>query len=96
MVNYSIENMIFGITFSVVATSNEILLKSSAPQRLKLEDADSEKSRKVSSKIVANVDLLFIFTDLEDENISMQIAESAENALTVAILPSSAFSKKIF
>ena len=47
---------------------------------------------KIDDKIFANVDLLFIFTDLTDESISMQIAKmsKSENILTVAVIPESA------
>ena len=95
MVDYSIAaNILLGISFAVFGTSNETLLKSSAPQRIKIED--SEKSKEILSQHVAGLDLLFIFTDLEDENISIQITETAEEVLKVAILPSSALNKKNF
>ena len=44
----------------------------------------------IDDKIVADVDLLFIFTDLSDENISMQLAEMSKYILTVAVIPESA------
>ena len=39
MVNYSIANSIFGVEFAVVGTKNEMLLKSSAPQRIKVPNS---------------------------------------------------------
>ena len=96
MVNYSIGKILFDVTFAVVATKNETLLKSAAPQRIKVDDTLSEKSREIFSKLVAKLDLLFIFTDLEDENISMQIAELSKDVLTVAIIPESAPNKEKF
>lgn len=96
MVNYSIEKILFGCTFAVVATKNETLLKSAAPQRIKVDDTLSEKSREIFSKLVAELNLLIIFTDLEDENISMQIAELSKDVLTVAIIPESAPNKEKF
>lgn len=96
MVNYSIEKILFDCTFAVVATKNETLLKSAAPQRIKVDDTLSEKSREIFSKLVAELNLLIIFTDLEDENISMQIAELSKDVLTVAIIPESAPNKEKF
>lgn len=96
MVNYSIGKILFDVTFAVVATKNETLLKSAAPQRIKVDDTLSEKSREIFSQLVAKLDLLFIFTDLEDENISMQIAELSKDVLTVAIIPESAPNKEKF
>lgn len=94
MVNYSIANSIFGVNFAVVATKNETLLKSSAPQRMKVLDIIDEETRKNLAELVKSLDLLFIFTDLADENISTQIAELAETALKVAILPSANLDKE--
>ena len=94
MVNYSIANSILNVEFAVVGTKNETLLKSSAPQRLKVSDSIDEETKKNFSELVKGVDLLFIFTDLADENISTQIAESVERALKVAILPSANFDKE--
>lgn len=88
MVNYSIANSILNVKFAVVGTKNETLLKSSAPQRIKVPDSIDEETKKNFSELVKDLDLLFIFTDLTDENISMQIAELTERALKVAILPS--------
>ena len=88
MVNYSIANSILNAEFAVVGTKNETLLKSSAPQRIKVPDSIDEETKKNFSALVKDLDLLFIFTDLADENISMQLAELAERALKVAILPS--------
>ena len=96
MVNYSIGKILFDVTFAVVATKNETLLKSAAPQRIKVDDTLSEKSREIFSKLVAELDLLIIFTDLEDENISTQIAELSKDVLTVAIIPESAPNKEKF
>lgn len=96
MVNYSIEKVLLNAKFSVVATKNETLLKSSAPQRVKVEDTISEESKKIFSELLADVDLLFIFTDLTDENISEQIAELSKDILTVAIVPESAPNKEKF
>ena len=96
MVNYSIANMLFKVTFAVVATDNETLLKSSAPQRLKVKDNVSEKSKKFFSELMADVDLLFIFTDLTDEIISEQIVELSKSYLTIAIVPKSAPNKEKF
>lgn len=96
MVNYSIGKILFDVTFAVVATKNETLLKSAAPQRIKVDDTLSEKSREIFSKLVAKLDLLIIFTDLEDENISTQIAELSKDVLTVAIIPESAPNKEKF
>ena len=45
---------------------------------------------KIDDKIIADVDVLFIFTDLSDENISMQLAEMSKYILTVAIISESA------
>ena len=95
MVNYSIGKILFDVTFAVVATKNETLLKSAAPQRIKVDDTLSEKSREIFSKLVAK-HLLIIFTDLEDENISTQIAELSKDVLTVAIIPESAPNKEKF
>ena len=94
MVNYSIANSILGVEFAVVGTKNETLLKSSAPQRIKVADSVDEETKKNFSELVKDLDLLFIFTDLTDENISMQIAKSTERALKVAILPSANFDKE--
>lgn len=47
----------------------------------------------IDDKIITDVDLLFIFTNLSDENIPMQLAEMSKNILTVAVIPESA--KKI-
>ena len=88
MVNYSIANSILNVEFAVVGTKNETLLKSSAPQRIKVPNSIDEETKKNFSELVKDLDLLFIFTDLADENISMQLAELAERALKVAILPS--------
>ena len=96
MVNYSIGKILFDVSFAVVATKNETLLKSAAPQRIKVDDTLSEKSREIFSKLVAELDLLIIFTDLEDENISTQIAELSKDVLTVAIIPESAPNKEKF
>jgi len=94
MVNYSIANSILNVKFAVVGTKNETLLKSSAPQRIKVSDSIDEETKKNFSALVKDLDLLFIFTDLADENISMQIAESTERALKVAILPSANLDKE--
>ena len=94
MVNYSIANSILNVKFAVVDTKNETLLKSSAPQRIKVTDSIDEETKKNFSELVKDLDLLFIFTDLADENISMQIAELAERALKVAILPSANLDKE--
>lgn len=96
MVNYSIEKVLLNVNFSVVATKNETLLKSSAPQRVKVEDNISEKSKRIFSELMADVDLLCIFTDLTDENISTLIAELSKSYLTVAIVPESAPNKEKF
>lgn len=96
MVNYSIEKVLLNAEFPVVATKNETLLKSSAPQRVKVEDNISEKSKRIFSELMADVDLLFIFTDLTDENISEQIAELSKSYLTVAIVPESSPNKEKF
>ena len=45
---------------------------------------------KIDDKIIVDVDVLFIFTDLTDENISMQLAEMSKYILTVAVIPESA------
>lgn len=50
--------------------------------------------RKNLAELVKDLDLLFIFTDLADENISMQIAELAETFLKIAILPSADVDKE--
>ena len=94
MVNYSIANSILNVKFAVVGTKNETLLKSSAPQRIKVTDSIDEETKKNFSALVKDLDLLFIFTDLVDENISMQIAELAETDLKVAILPSANLDKE--
>ena len=94
MVNYSIANSILNVEFAVVGTKNETLLKSSAPQRLKVSDSIDEETRKNLAELVKSLDLLFIFTDLADENISTQIAELAETDLKVAILPSANLDKE--
>ena len=48
MVNYSIANSILNVKFAVVGTKNETLLKSSAPQRIKVSDrALTRKQRKI-------------------------------------------------
>ena len=94
MVNYSIANSILNVGFAVVGTKNETLLKSSAPQRIKVPNSIDEETKKNFSELVKDLDLLFIFTDLTDENISMQIAEPAETDLKVAILPSANLDKE--
>ena len=94
MVNYSIANSILNVNFAVVGTKNETLLKSSAPQRIKVADSVDVETMENFSKLVKDLDLLFIFTDLTDENISMQLAEPAERALKVAILPSANLDKE--
>ena len=96
MVNYSNEKVLLNVNFAVIATKNETLLNSAAPQRLKVEDTLSEKSTRIFSELIADVDLLFIFTDLTDENISEQIAELSKSYLTVAIVPESAPNKEKF
>ena len=48
------------------------------------------------SELGKDLDLLFIFTDLTDENISMQLAELSKDILTVAIVPESAPNKEKF
>lgn len=96
LVNYSIANMIFDAGFTVIATKNETLLNSSAPQRIKLSDTTDEDSRKNLSALIEGLNLLFIFTDLTDENISRQIAELSKDILTVAIVPESAPNKEKF
>ena len=96
MVNYLIANILLNVEFAVVATKNETLLQSSAPQRIKIDDAISEKSKRNLSELLKDLDVLFIFTDLADENISTQIAELAKNILTVAIVPKSALNTENF
>lgn len=96
MVNLSIEKVLLNANFSVVATKNETLLKSSAPQRIKVTDSVDEETRKNFSELVKDIDLLFIFTDLADENISIQIAKLSKDILTVAIMPKSAPNKEKF
>ena len=94
MVNYAIANVLLNVEFAVVATKNETLLKSSASQRIKVTDSIDEEVKKIFSELVKDVDVLFIFTDLSDENISMQLAELAEKVLTVAVVPSANFDKE--
>ena len=96
MVNYSIAKVLLNVEFAVVGTKNETLLKSSAPQRIKVTDSIDEETRKNFSELVKDIDLLFIFTDLADENISTQIAELSKDILTVAIVPESAPNKEKF
>lgn len=94
MVNYAIANMLLEVKFAVVAINDETLLKSSAPQRIKVTDSIDNEVKKIFSELVKEVDVLFIFTDLSDENISMQLAELAEKVLTVAVVPSADFDKE--
>ena len=96
MINYSIANVLLNVKFAVVATNNETLLHSSAPQRIKLSDTTDEETRKKLFELIKDLDLLFIFTDLTDENISMQIAELSQNILTVTIVPESVPNKDNF
>lgn len=96
LVNYSIANMTFDVGFAVIATDNEPLLRSSAPQRIKITDNVDEVTRKNLTELVKDLDLLFIFTDLTDENISTQISELSKDILTVAIVPNSAPNKNNF
>lgn len=95
MVNYSLANNLKA-EFAVVAAKNEPLLKSSAPQRLKLSDTTDEDTKNNLSELVKGLDVLFIFTDLTDENISGQIAKLSKSYLTVAIVPNSAPNKEKF
>ena len=95
MVNYSIANNL-NAEFAVVAAKNEPLLNSSAPQRLKLSDTTDEDTKNNLSELVKGLDLLFIFTDLTDENISTQIAKLSKSYLTIAIVSNSAPNKEKF
>lgn len=96
LVNFSIANMIFNTQFAVIGTTNETLLNSSAPQRIKITDSVDEETKNIFSELVQNLDLLFIFTDLTDKNISNQIAELSKSFLTVAVVPNSAPNKEKF
>ena len=45
---------------------------------------------KIDDEIITDVDLIFIFTYLSEENISIQLAEMSKYILTVAVIPESA------
>lgn len=47
LVNYSIANIIFDVGFTVIATKNETLLNSSAPQKIKLSDTTDKTQEKI-------------------------------------------------
>ena len=96
MINYAIANVLLNVEFAVVATNSDPLLHSSAPQRIKLSDTTDEETRKNLSERIKDLDLLFIFTDLSDENISTQLAELSKDILTVAIVPESVPNKENF
>ena len=71
-------------------------MKSSASQKIKVADQIDEETRKIFSELVKDTDLLFIFTDLTDDNISNQISKLTKDILTVAIVPESAPNKEKF
>ena len=77
MINYAIANVLLNVEFAVVATNNETLLNSSAPQRIKVSDTTDKETRENLFELIRDFDLLFVpdLSDLSNENVSKQLAE---------------------
>ena len=77
MINYAIANVLLNVEFAVVATNNETLLNSSAPQRIKVSDTADKETRENLFELIRDFDLLFIpnLSDLSNENVSKQLAQ---------------------
>ena len=77
LVIYAIANVLLNVEFAVVATNNETLLNSSAPQRIKVSDTADKETRENLFELIRDFDLLFIpnLSDLSNENVSKQLAQ---------------------
>ena len=89
VINYALENDIGGVTVSVVDTNNDTLLKSVAPQRVKINNLNSEDTEDKINGIIKDMDMICLVGDIKSKNLIKKIAEHINHdgcQLTVCLI----------
>ena len=97
VINHALENGIEGVGLAVVDTDNETLLKSAAPQRLKINEINSEDSANKIKQLIERVDMIYLIADLNRKELTLMIAEQFQNdkVLSLCLVDSAADSDYI-
>ncbi len=92
VINHAIENIIEGVELAVIDTSNETLLKSAAPQRLKINEINSEDSANKIKRLIERIDMIYLIGDLNRKDLTLMIAEQMQNnkILSICLIDSAA------
>ena len=85
IINYTIENGIEGVELAAIDTNNKTLLKSVAPQRLKINDINSEETTDKIKQLINCSDMIYLVSDLENKNLLKKIAEVANDGKRLKI-----------
>ena len=92
VINHALENSVEGVGLAVVDTDNATLLNSSAPQRLKINEIDSEDSEDKIKQLIERVDMIYLVSDLNRKELTLMIAEQFKNneILSLCLIDSAA------
>ena len=97
VINHALENSVEGVGLAVVDTDNATLLNSSAPQRLKINESDSEDSEDKIKRLIERTDMIYLVGDLNRKELTLMIAEKLQNdkILSLCLVDSAADSDYI-
>ena len=70
VINHALENSILGIELAVVDTDNATLLYSAAPQRLKINELNSEDSEDKIKRLFEHIDMIYLVGDLNRKKLT--------------------------
>ena len=92
VINHALENSIEGVGLAVVDTDNATLLNSAAPQRLKINELNSEDSANKIKQLIERVDMIYLIGDLNRKELTLMIAEQFQNnkILSLCLIDSAA------
>lgn len=88
VINYALENDIESITASVIDTNNETLLKSYAPQRVKINNLNSEDTKGKINELINGKNMIYLVGDIKSKNLIKKISEyiNRDDCLTVCLI----------
>ena len=88
VINYALENDIESITASVIDTNNETLLKSYAPQRVKINNLNSEDTKGKINELINGKNMIYLVGDIKSKNLIKKISEyiNRDDCLTVCLV----------
>ena len=97
VINRALENSILGVELAVVDTDNATLLHSAAPQRLKINELNSEDSEDKIKRLIERKDMIYLVGDLNRKDLTLMIAEKLQNdkILSFCLIDSAADSEYI-